>query len=103
MLIFRGYRSVTSTYLFVCGDGRSMVLFRLISASTRTWPTIILPTPQVAFLEGSDVYLAASLAFLRVHETGPAHYCIGTMMAHLDLCQSGMYDVDILLHQVKMS
>lgn len=58
---------------------------------------------QVAFLEGSDVYLATTLAFLRMHETEPAHFCIGTLMAHLDLCQSGMYEVDILLHQVKMS
>lgn len=58
-------------------------------------------TAQVAFLEGSGVYLATALAFLRMHETGPTHCCIGTMMAHLDLCQSGMYEVDILLHQVK--
>lgn len=85
----------------MCGDVKKRYDTAVVSPQPQTLP-MFFSTQQVAFLEGSDVYLATALAFLRMHEMGPAYYCIGTLMAHLDLCQRGMYEVDILLHQVKL-
>lgn len=56
---------------------------------------------QISLLEGPEVYLAVALAFLRLHEGEILNgNDIADVVNVLDVTQTAMYEVDVLLLQV---